>query len=71
MARPKARQVEGGYARRGERQGGEGKGVEGWQRVEDDKESSEDAQMTRERERVSGGNSLGETHCRRNVNSNY
>lgn len=31
--------------------------------------SSEDAQMTGERE--SAGNSLGETHCRRNVNPNY
>lgn len=42
-ARPKVRQVEGGYARGGERQGGEG--------GEDDKESSEDAQMTGQRER--------------------
>lgn len=33
----------------------------------DDKESSVDAQMTGE----SDGNSLGETHCRRNVSPNY
>lgn len=45
---PNARQVEGGYARRGDRQGARGRG-RGGQMVEDDKESSEDAQMTRER----------------------
>lgn len=39
---------------------------------EDDKELRRpDADDQREKESESVGNSLGETHCRRNVNPNY